>query len=223
MKRIIFLGWLVLFLPAMVFAQEKIEAPVWNVGDKWDFGQEGFLEVVGIDKNGYISKFSAGIFFRSAQGTVIFDKSTFNVLYVLEGGKVKKYKGGHRKILNFPLVIGEKWKDGFSKVFKDGWYTADCFESFLVLGWEDLQVRAGNFRTLKLEYKVRESTKDSFIPHSPGVEFKAWYWYSPEVKYLVKGKYEKEYRESSEDTNSWNRASKGGREGWELMSFKVKK
>jgi hypothetical protein len=98
MKRIIFLGCLVLFLPAMVFAQEKVEAPVWNVGDKWDFGKDGFLEVLGIDKNGYIAKFSAGVFFKSAQGTVIFDKSTFKVLYVLEGDKVKKYRRGHRRI-----------------------------------------------------------------------------------------------------------------------------
>ena len=47
----LFLGWLALFFPIVAFAQEKIEAPAWNVGDKWDFGQEGFLEVVGVDKN----------------------------------------------------------------------------------------------------------------------------------------------------------------------------
>jgi hypothetical protein len=222
MKKIILLGSLIVLLASMVWAQEKVEAPVWNIGDKWDFGQEGFLEVVGIDKNGYISKFSAGIFFKSAQGTVIFDKSTFNVLYVLEGDKVKKYRRGHRRILNFPLVIGEKWKDGFSKVL-NGWYTADCYESFLVLGWEDLQVRAGKFRTLKLEYKLRECTKDHFVPHSPGIEYKAWYWYSPEVKYLVKGKYDKGYRERSEGSKTWDRSSERGREGWELMSLKGKK
>jgi hypothetical protein len=31
-RKIIFLGWLIAFLPAVVFAQEKIEAPVWNAG-----------------------------------------------------------------------------------------------------------------------------------------------------------------------------------------------
>ena len=45
-KKIIFLGLLLVFLAAMVFAQEKIEAPVWNVGDKWAFTGNGNVEVV---------------------------------------------------------------------------------------------------------------------------------------------------------------------------------
>ena len=106
MKKMFFLGWLILFLPALLFAQDKVEAPVWNVGDKWDFGKDGFLEVVGIEKNGYSAKFSAGIFVKSAQGVVIFDKKTFNILYGRKGDKVNKYSGGHRKILNFPFMIG---------------------------------------------------------------------------------------------------------------------
>jgi hypothetical protein len=41
-----FLGLLVVFLPAMVSAQEKIEAPVWNVGDKRAFTCDGGIEVI---------------------------------------------------------------------------------------------------------------------------------------------------------------------------------
>ena len=44
----------------MVFAQEKIEAPVWNVGDKWVF-THGNIEVVGADQNSYTLKFSDDI------------------------------------------------------------------------------------------------------------------------------------------------------------------
>jgi len=82
MKRMILGGFLLLLFSTMVCGQEKIEAPAWNAGDKWDFGQEGFLEVVGIEKNGLVAKFSAGIFPKTTRGTVIFDKSTFNVLYL---------------------------------------------------------------------------------------------------------------------------------------------
>ena len=46
MKKIILLAWLVVFLPAMVFAQEKIEASVWNVGDKRAFTCDGGIEVI---------------------------------------------------------------------------------------------------------------------------------------------------------------------------------
>ncbi len=45
MKKMVFLGWLILFLPAMVLGQEKVDAPVWSVGDKWFFTGEGTIEV----------------------------------------------------------------------------------------------------------------------------------------------------------------------------------
>jgi hypothetical protein len=57
----IFLGWLILFLPIMAFAQEKVEAPVWNVGDKWVFTGGGTIEVLKVDQNGYVVKFSDAI------------------------------------------------------------------------------------------------------------------------------------------------------------------
>ncbi len=60
MKKVACLGWLIVFLPAMVFAQEKIEAPIWNTGDKWVFDREGPMEVTGSDgcgTSGYLSSF----------------------------------------------------------------------------------------------------------------------------------------------------------------------
>ena len=53
MKKTIFLGLLIMFLPALVFSQEKVEAPVWNVGDKWVFSGEGSIEVINADQNSY--------------------------------------------------------------------------------------------------------------------------------------------------------------------------
>ena len=66
MKKMVFLGWLFVFLPAMVFAQEKVEGPVWNVGDKWVFDQGGPIEVIGCDAQCYSVKFSGGIFPKDA-------------------------------------------------------------------------------------------------------------------------------------------------------------
>ena len=34
MNEMLFWGLSIMLLPAMVFAQEKIDAPVWDVGDK---------------------------------------------------------------------------------------------------------------------------------------------------------------------------------------------
>ena len=44
-----FSALLILFLPAVVFAQEKVEAPVWNVGDKWVFTGGASIEVIKAD------------------------------------------------------------------------------------------------------------------------------------------------------------------------------
>ena len=213
MKKMTLMGLLLLFFYPMVWAQEKVENPVWNVGDRWDFGQEGFLEVVGVDKNGYVAKFSAGIFFKSTQGTVLFDKSSFNVL---EGDKRKKYEGAHRRVLNFPLVTGKKWKDEVRILSPDGFHHREGVENYKVQGWEEVMVPAGKFKAMKLEYTL------NYGPPAVGYiyESKAWYWYSPEVKYMVKGQYGKGYEETSKPMDP---SYKGGREDWKLISFKLKK
>jgi len=116
MKKIILLGWLIVFLPAMVFAQEKVEAPVWNIGDKWTFTGDGSIEVVKADQSGYILKLSEGNCVFETQGckTIIFEKSTLKRIYALEGDKRKKYTMRLTTILNFPFSPGKQWKDVYS-------------------------------------------------------------------------------------------------------------
>ena len=82
MKKMIILGWLALFLPAIIFAEEKVEAPIWNVGDKWVFDREGPMEVTGRDAQCYAVQFAGGIFSKDASGIALFERSTLNVKYV---------------------------------------------------------------------------------------------------------------------------------------------
>ena len=93
MKKMIFLGWLILFLPAMVGGQEKVDAPVWSGGDKWAFTGDGSIEVLQADQNGYVMNFSDSICVLERQGfnKIIFDKSTLQRSYSLEGEKRRKY------------------------------------------------------------------------------------------------------------------------------------
>ena len=215
-KKIIFLGLLLVFLPAMVFAQEKVEGPVWNVGDKWVFDQGGPIEVIGCDAQCYSVKFSGGIFPKDASGIAIFERSTLNVTYMLEKDQRNKYRGFRKKILNFPLTLGKQWKDLYqaNEVGKFGKVAVEYSETFRVLGWEELEVRAGKFKAIKLEYKIEPSSRDAmgWIPRG---ESKAWYWYSPEAKNFVKCQYEKGYNEAviQED---------GARGDWELVSYELK-
>jgi hypothetical protein len=57
MKKIVLLGLLVALLPALVVAQEKVERPIWNVGDKWNFNK-GSIELTNTDQDSYVVKFS---------------------------------------------------------------------------------------------------------------------------------------------------------------------
>ena len=220
MKKMMILGWLILFLPAMVFAQEKIEAPVWNVGDKWVLNGGGTIEVLKVEQNDFVVKFSDNLCILESQGfrTIIFEKSTLNRLYTLAGDERKKYKMGLKKILNFPLGTGKEWKGaystnplfGFGKMRR---YVEDYSESYTVQGWEDVEVRAGKFKALRLEYK--RLTTDCTHPMRIGIgmEVKNQYWYSPAVKYFVKCQYDKALTEQS-PKELFN---------WELTSFQLKK
>jgi len=216
MKKMIFLAWLLAVLPVMVFAQEKIEAPVWNVGDKWVFDREGPMEVIGCDARWYSVKFSEGIFPKDASGIAVFERTTLNVKYLLEKDKRKDYRGFRKKILNFPLTLGKQWKDLFQQdeLSAMAQVAAEYKETFRVLGWEEVQVRAGKFKAIKLEYKIEKSMR-IVSGWSPFGESKAWYWYSPEVKNFVKCQYEKVYIEGIDE--------KGARRDWELVSYELKK
>jgi hypothetical protein len=217
MKKMIFLGWLIVFIPAMLFGQEKVEAPVWNVGDKWVFDREGPIEVIGCDAQWYSVKFSGGIFPKDASGIALFERSTLNVKYMLEGDQRKEYRGFRKKILNFPLTLGKQWKDLIQRdeIRPGGPTSYEYHETFRVLGWEEVEVRAGKFKAIKLEYKIEPSSRDAmgWIPRG---ESKAWYWYSPEAKNFVKCQYEKGYSEAV-------REEKGARGDWELVSYELKK
>ena len=216
MKKMAFWAWLIVFLPGMVFSQDKIEAPVWNVGDKWVFDQEGPMEVTGRDARHYSVQFSGGIFPKDASGIALFERSTLNVKYMLESDQRKEYRGLRKKILNFPFTLGKHWRDLFERpeLASSGMLPFEYHETFRILGWEEVGVRAGKFKAIKLEYKIEISSRASMGWISRG-ESKASYWYSPEVKNFLKCQYETGYIEKFDQSE--------GRENWELVSYELKK
>ena len=179
------------------------------MGDKWVF-TAGAMEIVDADQKSYSVNFSDDICILERQGLngIILDKSTLNRIYALEGNKPKKYTRGRAKILNFPIFIGKKWEWAYSGTALYGLAgslreTCDDNESFQILGWEDIEVPAGKFKTVKMEY-IRETTRCTYAP-ALIIKRQTFYWYSPEAKYFVKAKYD--FR--SEIVKDW-----------ELISFK---
>ena len=217
MKKIAFLALSMVFLPATLFAQEKVEAPVWNVGDKWGFSDRGTIEVLKMDKDGYVVRFSESICIIETQGyqSIIFDKTTFQRVHSLQGDKRKKYAMGLKKIFNFSYSLGKQWTDAYGARPLvgpgKGQISLDYYEKFRILGWEDITIQGGKFKALKMEViRGHEAFPQRWIP---GLEYKGFYWYSPDVKYFVKCEYDpaavKEYR--------------GEVVNWELTSFRLKK
>lgn len=226
MKKIVLLGSLFVSLPAMVFAQEKIEAPVWNVGDKWVFNREGPMEVTGQDAQCYTVKFSGGIFRRDASGIALFERSNLNVKYRLEGNKREKYNDLRKKILNFPLVLGKQWSDLIQYDSQGATFNrmaVEVSETFRVLGWEEVEVPAGKFKAIKLEYKCEPKWRTG-MGWITGNVSKALYWYSPEVKNYVKCQYEKKYTEPVDQVGKTESGKEGrARTDWALVSYTLKK
>ena len=211
MKYIVYCVLLVLCFSTLLFAQEKVDAPVWNIGDKWIFSNKGAIEVVIADQNRYVLRFSEDICIIESQkfNAIVFDKSTFHRIYGLKGDTRKKYTNQLRKMFDFPLSPGKQWKDDeiyqtplvspFSMLGDSAYY-----EIFEVLGWEDVEVQAGKFRAIKVEVS-RGKPPDRLWG-------KSLYWYSPEAKYFVKCQYDPNIEDVIEEIVSW-----------ELSSFKVKK
>lgn len=217
MRKMIFLGWLILFLPALLFAQEKVEAPVWNVGDKWEFNNRGTIEVLKMEKDGYVVSFSDRTCIIESQGfqTIIFNKNNLQRTHWVKRDKNKKYTMGLRRIFDFPYTIGKQWKDAYCTAplvgQAKGQISLDFYEKFKVLGWEETSVKAGKFRTLKIEaIRGHEPMPQRWVE---GREYKGFYWYSPEVKYFVKCEYDPDSVKEFQ----------GEVVNWELTSFQLKK
>ncbi|MCJ7783047.1 MAG: hypothetical protein MUP41_03895 [Desulfobacterales bacterium] len=202
MKKMILLSLLVLSIPAIVYSQDKVEAPVWNVADKWILSEDVIITVVDADENSYTVKYITS----RGELTLICEKSSLNRLYYMGRDKRIKYDRRNKRLFNFPLDIGKTWKDQYiTKQAALASQEITYLETFTVLGWEEVAVQAGKFKALKIEYKQET------VGQAPGrpKEGKAWYWYSPDVKYIVKCQYEK--------TDYWDAT-----DDWELISFKLK-
>jgi hypothetical protein len=197
MKKMVLLMLLAVFIPAIVCGQDKIQSPVWNMGDKWSLTGDVTITVVNVDEKTYAVKYlTAG-----GESILICEKSSLNRLYSMEKDKRIPYEGRNKRLFNFPLEIGKGWKDKFTSKGAIKVYT--YFETFTVLGWEEVVVQAGKFKAVKIEYKQANADE-------PAKEGRLWYWYSPDVKYMIKCQYEKgDYWDALYD--------------WELTSYQLKK
>ena len=201
----------VFFRLSVATAKEKVDAPVWNVGDRWIFSNGGIIEVMDVNQNSYVLRFSDDICIVESRkfNAIVFDKSTLHRIYGFNGDKRKKYTNNLKKIFDFPLSPGKQWRD--DEIYETSLISSfsmlgdlDWYQIFKVLAWEDVEVQAAKFRAIKLEVSTGHPPDELWS--------KSLYWYSPEVKYFVKCQYDPDAEATFKEIVSW-----------ELSSFKVKK
>jgi len=205
MKKMILLSFLVLSIPIILYGQDKVEAPVWKIGDRWSFAGHFPMSVINADENSYTVR----VLTRAGESIYIYDKSSLNILYSVEGDRRIEFKGVHKRRLNFPFEIGKSWEDNSMRKTIHQTPAAHetlYYDTYTVLEWEDIEVRAGKYKALKIEYKEERVERKVARQKKEG---KAWFWYSPTVKYLIKCKLE--------ENPFWI-----GYNDWELTSFKLK-
>lgn len=180
MKKIIVLSLVILFLVSMAWAQEKCEAPVWNVGDTWTYkltdGKTQTLEVVDISNDLFIVKINR------SQNLSAYDRKTMNLKYRIdETGKKEEAISGDRKLYDFPIAVNKVWSDNTES--SSGRSNVTYANEFKVVSTEIVTTPAGKFECYKISYDRRNLSAKRGPGSGRGT---IYYWYSPEVKAWVK-------------------------------------
>jgi len=181
MKKIL-LSLLVLFIPAILYGQDKVEAPVWSVGDKWTWktasGATLHSQVVDVKEDLYVLRM------QKDPDLYGYDKKTMNVkLLTKEGGGQFNFDKPWRKVLDFPMFVGKKWTDTIDEVAKRQLIRRRAagitfMYEFSIEKFEEITISAGTFKC----YKIRLNETNITSTKSKWVD----YWYSPEVKNWIK-------------------------------------
>jgi hypothetical protein len=177
MKRMILMSFLVLFFPFILYGQDKVEAPVWSVGDKWTWEREGGAtlnsEVVDVKEDLYVLKMGRD---PDLYG---YDKKTMNVRFLIKGGGGRvQFESAWGYVLDFPMFVGKKWKKNIYIKPVRGQVEVTLINEFNVEGVEDITTPAGTFKC----YKIRLKSTNLRLNKSGWVH----HWYSPDVKIWIK-------------------------------------
>ena len=162
---------------------EGCEAPLWNIGDRWKYKDSRGITwtdgIVDIRENSYIMRI------ENRKDLYAHDKKTMNSDFLFDSsGKKVKNASPLRKLFDFPMFVGKKWKDETRGITSISKMEATFVSDFQIEGVEEVTTTAGTFKTFKIFYKQT-------IVSPPRGSGWVRYWYSPRVKMWVKREVEK--------------------------------
>lgn len=169
-------------------------APVWHVGDNWEFRTEK-------DKiwNEKIVQIENSLYFRAFGKELYgFDTTDWKDKVVIkESGRKTKINGRSDSVLKFPIWIGKTWDYRTEIHVLNAFYHRIYKVAELM---DNVSVKAGTFKCYRIEVDVNSVIKGKHSRHKQN------YYYCPEVRNIVK------YESYSEDRSIPN---------YELISFKL--
>jgi len=180
MKKIaIFIAVFILMGGGFTSAQEKIDAPIWNAGDKWAYktadGKKFTNEVVKVDDEFFVVRMGGSPYLN------VYDKKTMNITKWIDSSGTEA-PASALNIYDFPLFVGKNWGGQIlpSGATRVGGQASRWEYSFKVEDREEINTIAGSFKAYRLYCK-----HSNLGPRAiPGGWIK--FWYSPEAKAWVK-------------------------------------
>jgi hypothetical protein len=185
MKKIaILIAVFILMAGGFVSAQEKMDAPVWNAGDKWIYqtaeGKKVVNEVVKVDDEVYVVRIGGNPYLN------VYDKKTMNITKWIDSSGTEA-QASALNVYDFPLFVGKKWGGRIQHSGATRTSGAGPWEySFKVEAMEEINTVAGSFKAYRLYCKHSNLNPRASVPGG-------WmkFWYSPEAKAWVKKEVEK--------------------------------
>jgi hypothetical protein len=165
-------------------SQQKFDTPIWNVGDSWGYRYSDMKQwqytVERIEEDSYIVDDYYGGYKNC------FDRKTLQLLAYID------HKGDKKAVsspwfIDFPIYVGKKWKKPFTSPPSSGTrIDVNYLNEYKVISHEDVTVPAGTFKAFKIELK-----QTNYYGYYGGfASGKAYSWYSPEVKSIIKTEFE---------------------------------
>ncbi|MEI8190476.1 MAG: hypothetical protein WCI75_12240 [candidate division NC10 bacterium] len=162
---------LFLWVVSALAQTEIIEAPKLVVGDRWERSNGRTYEVLGDEQGHYLVRMT-----RPGRVTEeLWNKVTLTSEKFRDPGKdFQVPMDPPEQTLLFPLTIGGKW----GTTSRSATYGAHFARSYRVEAWEEVRIPVGTFKALRVRSDGRRM--------DTGYQFTEIYWYSPEVRGLLK-------------------------------------
>ena len=170
-------GLLVTVIPSLAQAPVA-EAPTFQVGDEWRYTDGTVFRILAVEGDLIVTTSLTYPPQELCRDCRFYRDKNLTIIKVTDkNGKPEESEVVGFKTLDFPLQIGKQWTSNQKLKQRSSGRYLDYDNTFKVEGYEEVQTKAGTFKAFKVTQKQERR------PYWSG---QLTFWYSPEVKAVVK-------------------------------------